>query len=314
MFKRVLVPIDRSEFAETVLAHLPRFINPAHTEIVLLGVVETLRYAATAFEYAPILLNDLYASYEVHLQTIQQQLSKAGYRVSTRLVEGDATEQILEVAAHTYVDLIAMATHGRGGVARWALGSIAERVIQNSTLPVLLVRKQTDMPHSKIERILVPLDGSMLAEKALSSAQKVAKENGAELLLFQTILSLDTRDEFVQNISSQQLEDADAQAFTNAEAYLNGVALRMRGEGMACQIAVLRGDPARLICDVANESKIDVVVICTHGRTGFNRWVYGSVANQVIRGVDCPVLVVRGVEPVENKEPAKIGLGQLSPA
>jgi nucleotide-binding universal stress UspA family protein len=150
----------------------------------------------------------------------------------------------------------------------------------------------------------------VLAEKALTSAQRLAKETGAELLLFQAILSIDVEDEFAQIVGPQQLERADARAFANAEAYLSRVALRMHSEGIACQTAVLRGNPARLICDVANESKSDVVVICTHGRTGFNRWVYGSVANQVIRGVDCPVLVVRGVQPVESQEPAKASLGE----
>ncbi|MCX6049424.1 MAG: universal stress protein [Chloroflexi bacterium] len=314
MFKRVLVPLDRSEFAEKVLVNLPRFIDPANTEILLLGVLETLRYATPAFEYTPLLINEMHTGYKTYLQTIQQQLQKAGYRVLTQLAEGDAAEQILDVATHAHADLIAMATHGRSGLTRWALGSVAERVSQSSTLPVLLMRGQADLPHGKIERILVPLDGSILAEKALTHAQTLAKENGAELLLFQGIPFIDVEDEFAQIISAQQLESADVQAFANAEAYLISVALRLRGEGIACQTVVLRGDPARLICDVANESKIDVVAICTHGRTGFSRWMYGSVANQVIRGVECPVLVVRGMQLVESKAASKaavrIGLGE----
>ncbi len=314
MFKRVLVPLDRSDFAEKVLVHLPRFIDPAHTEILVLGVLETLRYAAPAFEYTPALISQMYTDYETYLKTIRQQLHNAGYRVSTRLVEGDAAEQILEVAAHINIDLIAMATHGRSGITRWALGSVAERVSQNSILPVLLLRGQTDLPHSKIKRILVPLDGSRLAEKALANAQQLAQANDAELCLFQGIPFINVEDEFSRIVSPQPLEHTDGQAFENAETYLNGVALRLRSEGITCQTLVLRGDPARLICDVVNESKIDVVVICTHGRTGFNRWMYGSVTNQVIRGVDCPVMVVRGVQPVASKavskEPAKISLSE----
>lgn len=310
MFKRVMVPMDRSEFAEKVLTHLPRFIDPAKTQLLLLGVLETMRYAATSFEYAPTLVNEMRTSYELYLQAMQQQLQKGGYQASARLTEGDAAEQILEIAEHTSVDLIAMATHGRSGVARWALGSVTERVIQGSTLPVLLVRGQTNIPHSKIERILVPLDGSALAEKALTNAQLLAKETGAELWLFQTIAAADVAYDLTSLPSQQQLERAYERSFANAEAYLSSVALQARTAGVACQTTVLRGDPAQLICDVANESKIDVVVICTHGRTGFNRWMYGSVANQVIRGADCPVLVVRGTQPVESKEPAKTKLSE----
>jgi len=310
MFKRVMVPIDRSEFAEKVLAHLPRFIDPAKTQLLLVGVLETMRYAATSFEYAPALVNEMRTGYELYLQTMQQQSQKGGYKAFARLTEGDAAKQILEIAEHSSVDLIAMATHGRSGMARWALGSVAERVIQGSTLPVLLVRGQTDIPHSKIERILVPLDGSALAEKALTNARLLAKETGAELCLFQAIAAADVAYNFASVPNQPQLDQAYERSFANAEAYLSSVALQMHTAGIACQTTVLRGDPAQLICYIANESKIDVVVICTHGRTGFNRWVYGSVANQVIRGVDCPVLVVRGVQPVESKEPAKAKLGE----
>lgn len=302
MFKRILVPLDESALAEKALNYLPSFIDPAHTEVVLLSVLETMRYAATAYQYAPSMIDEVYKSYEMYLQTMQQWLLDHGYAGFTKLVEGDAASQILAVAEKTGADLIAMTTHGRAGVARLAMGSVAERVIQNATLPVLLIHNQTAMPHTKIERILVPLDGSVFAEQALNQATMLSKATGAELRLLEVVVQLDLQYDLAYTPNPTAFVPADDYAFNNAEANMKSLALRLQADGIPCQTTVLRGDPASVICDVVNESQIDVVVISTHGRTGFKRWMYGSVANQVLHGVNCPVLVLRGIQPEVVKE------------
>ena len=303
MFKRILIPLDESALAEQTLTYLPRFIDPAKTEVVLVSVLETMRYAATAYEYAPQMIDEVYKSYEMYLKTMQQWLHDHGYVGYTKLVEGDAADQILAVAQKTDADLIAMTTHGRSGVARLAMGSVAERVIQHATTPVLLVREQTAMPHTKIERILVPVDGSVFAEQALSQAQTLAQATKAELRLLEVVTLIDLPVGLAYTSSPSSFALGDDSAFNNAEANMKSLALRMQAAGVTCQTTVLRGDPASVICNVVNESQIDVVVISTHGRTGFKRWVYGSVAHQVLHGVNCPVLVLRGIQPETVKTP-----------
>ena len=301
MFKRILIPLDESALAEKALNYLPRFIDPAQTELVLLSVVETMRYAATTYEYAPQMIDEVYKSYEMYLQTMQQWLHDHRYVGCTKLVEGDAADQILAFAQKTDADLIAMTTHGRSGIARLAMGSVAERVIQHATIPVLLVREQTAMPHDKIGRILVPLDGSVFAEQALKQAEMLSKETGAELRLLEVVAPMiDLQYGLAYTPSYPSSALTDDYAFNNAEANMKSLALRLQTAGVTCQTTVLRGDPASVICDVVNESQIDVVVISTHGRTGFKRWMYGSVANQVLHGVNCPVLVLRGVQPRDD--------------
>jgi nucleotide-binding universal stress UspA family protein len=95
--------------------------------------------------------------------------------------------------------------------------------------------------------------------------------------------------------SSTAFAPGDDTIFNNTETALKAVGGAVQAAGVTGKTTVLRGDPASVICDVVNENQIDVVVISTHGRTGFKRWVYGSVANQVLHGVNCPVLVLRGV-------------------
>ncbi|MFN8488561.1 MAG: universal stress protein [Caldilineaceae bacterium] len=302
MYKRILVPLDGSDLAEKALAYLPCFSDKEQTQIVLLGVLDTMRYATVSLGYVPMNLNELSRNYETYLQDVVQRLNGQGYQVTTKLVEGDAAESILEMAKTSLADLIVMATHGRSGVLRWTMGSVAERVLQEAHLPVLLVRAKTEA-HGQLKRILVTLDGSALAEKSLTNAEKLAKDTGADLVLFQAVAPLATDYSFARVPAQLQFDQINEQLFANADAYLKGVALRFHTEGVTCDTMVLRGDPASLICDVVNESNIDLVVISTHGRTGFNRWVYGSVTSQVIRGVNCPVLVIPNTMPEAVQAP-----------
>jgi len=303
MYKRLLVPLDGSDLAEKALAYLPCFSDKEQTQILLLGVLDTMRYATVSLGYVPMNLNELSSNYETYLQGAVKRLRGQGYQVTTELVEGDAAECILEMAKTSHADLIVMATHGRSGVLRWTMGSVAERVMQEAPLPVLLVRAKTET-HGQLNRIMAPLDGSALAEKSLPIVEKLAKDTGAELVLFQAVAPLAVDYSFARVPAQIQFDQINDQLFANADAYLKGVALRFHTEGLACDTMVLRGDPASLLCDVANESNIDLVVISTHGRTGFNRWVYGSVTNQVIRGVNCPVLVIPSTMPEAVSAPA----------
>lgn len=313
MFKRILIPLDTSPLAEKSLTDLSRFVDPAQTEVVLLCVVEIMRYTAMAYDYqyAPLLIDDVTKSYETYLQTMEQWLHDHGYVGITKIVEGDAATQILAVAQETNADLIAMTTHGRSGVARVTMGSVAERVIQHAILPVLLVREQTMMPHGKIERILVPLDGSAFAEQALGQAQTLAQSTGAELHLLEVVAPITPPYSLAYTPNYTAFAPDDKAIFTNAETALQTVGSAVQAAGITCTTTVLRGDPASVIGEVVNESQIDVVVISTHGRTGFTRWMYGSVANQVMHSVNCPVLVLHGVQPTtaEDKFKRKINHG-----
>lgn len=107
--KRILMPLDEATFAETALTYLPRFIEPAQTEVVLLSVLETMGYAATAYQYAPLMMDEICKNYAMYLQTMQQWLGDHGYVGFTKLAKGEA-EQILAVAQKTNANLFAITT------------------------------------------------------------------------------------------------------------------------------------------------------------------------------------------------------------
>ena len=308
MFKRVLIPLDGSPFAEKVLMELTRFIEPGKSWIELVGVLEVSRYAASVSEYGPLrAIAEIRAQYEAYFLKMRQSLQEKGYLVNTAIVEGDAAEEIINNAVASEADLIAMTTHGRSGIARWTLGSVADRIIHNTSLPVLLVRSQTDIRHEAIKTILVPLDGSELSEKALPYASALAKDHHAKLRLIQAVSPSDIEYAITRLPTQSETDRALQRRFTLSDTYLSHVASELTSAGIKVETNVLLGDPARSIVDEAEKQAADLIVISTHGRTGFSRWVHGSVANHVIRTVSVPLLVIRGLEkqqtsPERNKE------------
>jgi nucleotide-binding universal stress UspA family protein len=302
MFKKILVPLDCSPLAERALAHVQRFSAPGKTEVVLVSAIEPWRYYSGATDIAlPAMLASIRATVEEYLVSQSAQLRSAGYATSTYLVDGDAAGTILELAQEVQADLIAMSTHGRSGVVRWALGSVAERVIQGSTVPILLVRQLTPLLVAQPMRILVPLDGSRLAEQALPHAQAIAGHTGATLLLLYVLQSFDEESLRLLFDNNQSAVEAFAHWQEDAGAYLRTVAKQLRAHEIRVDMEVSCGEADKVICEVASQEDIGLIVMSTHGRSGLSRWVYGSVANKVLRGVECPLILIRGTPTQEDE-------------
>jgi nucleotide-binding universal stress UspA family protein len=143
MYTRVLVPLDGSELAEAILPFVEQVAGPLHAEVVLLRVIEPLSPAelvASAGVVAPdtFALRDMDAKH--YLSEVERRLSKKGLRIRTRVALGPPAEEILAAAQAISADLIAMATHGRGGLGRLLFGSVAEAVLHAAAVPVLLIR------------------------------------------------------------------------------------------------------------------------------------------------------------------------------
>lgn len=305
MFKKIAIPLDGSPFSERVLAYLPGLITPHQTELLLVHVVELSHYLALM---APDALHTVDISHwrreaEEYMQRIKGELREQGYTVQTMILEGDVAGAICEVADAQDADLIAMTTHGRAGIQRWFLGSVADRVVRSARQPVFLVRPQAEAkPRIPLQRILVPLDGSELAEMALPQALSLAQANRGEIWLLQAVEFPEYwGEEYVGVQTVPALISTDEQEAA-AQEYLSGVAARLEAEGYTVHTVVTAGHAANAIASVAAEQDIDLVVMSTHGRTGLSRWVFGSVAEKVVRTAECPVLLIRAREEAANRE------------
>lgn len=217
--------------------------------------------------------------------------------IHASLLEGASADAIQDHAKSVQANLIAMTTHGRGAIARFWLGSVADKVLRNSTIPTLMIRPREDQAADLsvrpfLSRIIIPLDGSELAEKILEPAMKLGKTTGAE---YELVLVLDAVEdiEALANLKIQAPGGWFPEATeAKAEAYLARVAHRMRGHSLKVSTKVIRhGVAAKAVLDCAGEHGHVAIALATHGRSGIRRMFLGSVADKIVRGATVPVLV-----------------------
>ena len=311
MYKRMLVPLDGSELAEVVFAYAKELAGRLSLDVTLLHVC-----SPTEQELAP-----MHRSYTEHMagivklqvEAIQKKvgIQPGGKAVEVRgeLVVGYPAEEILSYADENDIDLILMSTHGRSGIRRWAMGSVADKVLRASKVPVWLVR--AGIPEEVVydkwpsRTILVPLDGSELAESVLPHVEAVAKQRGAEIvdvILLRVceppIISSDYPEAIMPLSWEEHVEQQMALCKRASEKYLASVEKRLKDAGLKVRSEALvgkppLGNPANEIIDYANRNPFNLIVMATHGRSGISRWAYGSVAARVLLGVSSPLFLVR---------------------
>ena len=230
-----------------------------------------------------------------YLGKVAGRLTTAGLAARTVVRRGPASEAIVDYSEQMDIQEIVMATHGYSGVSRWRHGSVAERVLQAASVPVLMVCAKAGESISEepvtCQRILVPLDGSNRAEQVLPPAVSVAQALDAKIVLFRVPIA---------HVSGSftgawyvPLEGTLETANRIAEEYLSRVADDLRERGVRVATGTRMGGVADAILEYAEANKIDLIAMCTHGRTGLARWTLGSVADRVLRARSMPLLLVR---------------------
>jgi nucleotide-binding universal stress UspA family protein len=203
---------------------------------------------------------------------------------------------IIEKAAAEQDTLITMATHGRSGMNRWLLGSVAEKVLRGASNPVLLIRaaensRTEDRP--TLKSLIVPLDGSDLAERVLPVAIELAKQRDLEIVL---IRAYNIPTSAYAGIEGYALPMDDLLKDMRDEAceYLENKVADVKKRGIArVSFAAKEGLPADEIISFAKNLPGGLIAMSTHGRSGVRRWVLGSVTETVVRHSENPVLVIR---------------------
>ena len=150
------------------------------------------------------------------------------------------------------------------------------------------------------QRILVPLDGSELAENALPVAFRLAKNNRSDIILIRVPVLGDIAAYASAAGEIPWQEEIYDTGYQNAQEYLHQIERRHDQPGMNIKTEIIAGDPASTIVDYARTENIDMIVMCTHGRTGISRWVLGSTTEKVMRHAHCPVFVVRSEDHIKH--------------
>lgn len=205
---------------------------------------------------------------------------------------GYPEQMIVQKAAD--FDLVVLGTHGRSGVRRWVMGSVAEAVLSRSSKPVLVVHESFMPPTLEPEatpyqHLLIATDGSECSQQATEYGLRLAEALGAEVTFLSVVSSL-TRPQGAGLPLSQALSLVEEDAQTQAEAMLEQVRARAQQAGVTARVKLMQGRPVDAI--VKQALLHDLLVMGTHGRTGLDRLMMGSVAEGAVRRCQTPVLVV----------------------
>ncbi len=297
MYKKILAALDGSQLSEGILPYARFFAKTLKVPVELLRVIgpETLTPLS---DYHQVRYNDVMSSERktssAYLKEVAGSFSDP-LTVECTVEVGKPAEIIVDRAAAHADTLIAMATHGRSGVKRWLLGSVADKVLHATANHLLLVRTTEETKSIEavsLMSVLVPLDGSELAENVIPHAMELGKKMNCEIVLLR-VFGLPTA-YYTEESSWSHFEQLWEEIKEGAKDYLEGKVRQLKQAGVARVSSVLLdGDAAEKIIDLVREKPQSLVAMCTHGRSGINRWVLGSVTDRVVRHSGDPVLVIR---------------------
>jgi nucleotide-binding universal stress UspA family protein len=297
MVLSILVPLDGSAFGEQAL---PLALAVARRARARLQVVHVHDPGADRLLTYYTLDPRVKESERAYLAAVDRRLAdRAGVAVDTALLGGPVADALQEYAAASGADLVVMTTHGRGPLTRFWLGSVADRLVRLLPLPILLVRPREDAPPWEdppaLRRVLIPLDGSGLAERILEPALALGDLMRAEYTLLRVVQPVPPLGlGFPGSVPYVREPSAPQPTLGEARAYLDGVAKRLRARSRTVHTRVLVApQAAAAILDEARAEGSQLLALATHGRGGLKRLLLGSVADKVLREASIPVLVQR---------------------
>ncbi len=299
MYQSIVVPLDGSPFGEHALPFALAIARRTGATLYLVhvhGIVESQHRPGMSHD--GMLDSQQRAAEQAYLTDVSQRLATVwDGSITTTLLDGPVAATLLDYVATCGADLVVMTTHGRGAVSRFWLGSVADRVLRHAPAPILLIRPDETAPDlsraPNFAHVLIPLDGSALAEQVLPYATALGRLMDADYTLLQAIKPIITSYGPEVYVLSDEVLD---QWMTAAQAYLDGVAERLQAEGLQVQAKVVLEPPALSILDYARTHQVDLIALATHGRGGFSRLFLGSVADKIVRSADVPVLMYHPVE------------------
>lgn len=298
MFSKILVPLDGSKAAEKVLPHARSLAGKLKVPVELLAVVDIADVASHTASERPRFLDSAIERAMEHSSSYLQGVARAFPdvgMVKCSVEKGKAEEAIIEKAATDRAMLIAMATHGRSGLNRFLLGSVAEKTLRGTVNPLLLVRA-TEEPkegESLLKAILVPLDGSELGEGVLPMIADIAKRLDLEVELFRAYHIPYNVYGGDAGFYAGNYEELIAGVRDEAIEYLGKKAAEVKKLGVEKVSYVVKdGFAGDEIIALAQKNQA-LIAMSSHGRSGVKRWVLGSVAETVVRHAANPVLITR---------------------
>ncbi len=287
MYERILVPLDGSNLAKQVFPSVVELARVFGSEVVLVGVCE-------AEESEEGQACRLYINNEA--EQLRNSMAGSAASVRTVVLSGRPAEQIIGYAEKNDISLIIISSHGRSGIAPWSLGSTVYRVLHRVGVPLIIIRaRETPEESAKdgpFSRILMPLDGSEGGEVALPYVVELTRRLESEVVLLR-IVEPGRHVHSVRGLEFIPYKDQDADTLKmDAQKYLEEVGSALAGTKAIVRCEVRVGDCAREIIKFASEMECSLIAMASHGHSGFEVWIYGSVTHKILHASEQSVWLV----------------------
>ncbi len=292
MFRKIMVPLDGSDEAEAILPYVSHIASGMDLGVALLSVMD--RGATEMREsYYSRLFERAEQEAKGRLHNAAHHLRQDGVRTEEHVISGRADAEITETADRLGCNLIAMSTHGRSLLGRGILGSVADRVVHTARIPVLTVTPDKVRSYhgsdTLVTRLVVPLDGSPLAETVLPYVKEMASRLGYTVVLLRVVRPLHY---FWVGEHPPEINEENALMENEAREYMEATAEILSRDGVDVEWRVLVGHPTTIVLEQIRDIPHSIVALTTHGHSGFRRWIIGSLAETLVRSGGDPVLIV----------------------
>ena len=299
MYSKILIPLDGSRTAEKVLPYARHLTARLKIPVELVAVIDIAELAthipAEKARFLDPMIEEGMHSSENYLRGIAATFSPAA--VTCKVEKGRAEDVIIQMGDTDTAMLIAMATHGRSGVNRFLLGSVAEKVLRGAPNALLLVRAREaarSEGEASFKSVIVPLDGSELAESILPMAAGMAKKIGLEVVLFRAYHIPYNAYAGDDGFYAVNYDDLISAVRDETNDYLEKRVAEIKKLGVEKVSALSKeGFAGDEIIAIGRSTPEALIAMCSHGRSGVKRWVLGSVTENVVRHTVDPVLVAR---------------------
>jgi len=286
MYDRILVAVDGSEPANAAFDHALDVAADCDAEVRALYVANTNRDSVTTV--GNDVRDALEAEGEDVIEGARERAAARDVPFTGEVVQGEPGDAILAAADERAADLVAIGTSGKGAIRRFLLGSVAEHVIRRADVPVLSVRADEDVRvEYPYDSILVPTDGSEHASRAMERAVELARRHDATLHVLSVVDVMAVGVDVRADLMIDQLEESAREAVEDAGAEAGEA-------GVDVVTDTIVGSIHREIRSYAEENDVDLLTMGTHGRSGVDRFLLGSVTERTLRTAPAPVLTVRG--------------------
>jgi nucleotide-binding universal stress UspA family protein len=302
VFKKILVPLDGSIAAESVLPHVVTFARTYGARIQLLRILSLGRTSLHPGPVDPLEWNQLKLEAEAYLEKVAERLKNFGFPVEQYVLEGEAGQGIVEFARSHGDDLIVLSRQGKGGLSVWNVNSVVHRVLQRSYRSLLILPARFDyrakLANLRYQRLLVPLDGSQRAEWSLSLADQLARSQNAQVILAHVV-----KKEPIDPFTIPRQEDLELaeqlaeQRHQEANQYLGE--LQSRFSAGYFTVLETSENVSSALHRIAAMKQVDLVLLCAHGYSASSAWPYGSVTASFIQYFNRPVLILQDL-PLRN--------------